>query len=87
MNPAALPVGTYGVYAYYDTQLRIEAVNNATTTYEQSASGVFVKVGDPSRTLVGFFYLETAGALLDTSQKRFVRSWFNEQPLLLEAPS
>lgn len=87
LNPAALPVGTYGVYAYYDTQLRLEAVNNATTTYEQSASGVFVKVGDPSRTLVGFFYLETAGALLNTSQKRFVRSWFNEQPIILAAPS
>ena len=87
LNHAALPVGLYGVYAYYDTQMRLEAVDNATTPYTQGASGVFIKTGDPTRTLVGFFYLETPGTLLNTEQKKFVRSWFNEQSFLLSAPS
>lgn len=87
INPAALPVGIYGVYAYYDTQMRLELVNNATTPFTQTTSGIFVKTGDSTRTLVGFLNLETAGVVEATDAKMFVRSWFNEPPIMLSVPN
>lgn len=87
LNPAPLPAGIYDVYAYFDSQLRIEASANSPTSYTQAPSGVFVKTSEPTKTLVGFFYLETLGVLNNTADKRYLRSWFNESAVILSVPS
>lgn len=52
------------------------ATDTATNTGNQ---GQEIKLGDPSRTLVGQARTAAAGAWVDTEAQRFVISWFNRR--------
>lgn len=66
----------YYVYAYMDSgTMTLEA--SATAQAIGTGSGIYTKNGDTTRTLVGMCYL-LAGAFVDSSTQRYVRSWFND---------
>lgn len=73
---SATPDTNYYIYAY---------MNSGTMTLERSTTGhatdsttgVEIKSGDATRTLVGFARAITGPAWSDTDAKRFVISWFN----------
>jgi hypothetical protein len=76
-----LTAGTlYYIYAYWTgTAIALEA---STTAYAvATAYGNYVKSGDNTRTLVGMARPITGPAWVNTTQQRFVRSWFNRVPL------
>jgi hypothetical protein len=66
----------YYIYAYMSgATMTLEGVTTAYAT--QAGTGVKIKSGDATRTLVGMAYL-LAGAFVDSATQRFVRSWFND---------
>lgn len=66
----------YYVYAYMNSgTMTLEAVTTAYAT--QAGTGVMIKSGAATRTLVGMCYL-TGSAFVDSATQRFVRSWFND---------
>ena len=71
------PSSIYYVYAYMSgATMTLEA---STTGYTvQASTGVEVKNGDVTRTLVGMVYIVTGPEFRDEGDERFVRSWFNE---------
>lgn len=88
---AGVPLAATGLTA--DTNYYIYAYMNAgTMTLEASATGhstdastgVEIKTGDSSRTLVGFARVVAGPAWSDTAATRFVRSWFNEPRKVLQ---
>jgi hypothetical protein len=78
------PTGTaaatwYNIYAFMSgTTLELEFATTAHTT--DATTGVEVKTGDVTRSLVGAAFVTNAGAWLDTSTNRQVISWFNRAP-------
>lgn len=68
----------YYIYAYDSSDtLTLEA---STTAYAVDAdTGVYIKSGDATRTLVGMVYMGAGspGTFVDSATQRFVRSWFN----------
>lgn len=72
---------TYFIYAY---------MNGATMTLEASATGhstdattgVEIKTGDVTRTLVGMARTSVGTAWVHTRDQQFVRSWFNRERLI-----
>jgi hypothetical protein len=73
----------YYVYAYMSAGvMTLEAVTTAYATGTGTAVGMRIKSGDSTRTLVGMCYL-LAGAFVDSSTQRYVRSYFNDPGVLL----
>lgn len=68
------PATLYYIYAYMNTgTMTLEA--SATAYAVDSTTGVVIKSGDATRTLVGMVYPETGPVFTNTPKKRFVRSW------------
>jgi len=67
----------YYIYAYMNSGvMTLEASTTGHVT--DSTTGVEIKSGDPTRTLVGMASPITGPAWQDTAAQRFVRSWFND---------
>lgn len=82
-----LTVGTsYYIYAYMSgATMTLEA--STTTHTDDATTGVRIKTGDATRTLVGFARPTTGPAWVDTSNYRQVKSWFNRKPVNLTSGS
>jgi hypothetical protein len=80
LAPTALSVGTvYNIYAYMNAgTMTLEASTTARAT--DSATGIQIKSGDATRTLVGKARIITGPAWQDADAQRFVISWFNPLP-------
>lgn len=80
LAPTALSVGTlYYIYAYMNAgTMTLEASTTAHAT--DSTTGIEIKSGDATRTLVGMARIITGPAFADTDAQRFVISWFNRRP-------
>jgi hypothetical protein len=73
----ATPATLYYIYAFMNAgTMTLE--RSATGYSVDTATGVAIKTGDATRTLVGMAYPETGPVFTDTAKKRFVRSWFND---------
>lgn len=76
---------TYYVYLYDNSGTL--ALGISTTGHSQDATtGVEIKTGDATRTLVGMARAVTGPAWQDTSNGRFVISYFSRQGRVAEAP-
>ena len=65
------------IYAYMNSgTMTLEA--STTTHATQAGTGVEIKSGDATRTLVGMAY-DSSTAWVDSVAQRFVRSWFNRK--------
>jgi len=68
----------YYVYAYMaGATMTLEA----STTTHATSSGIEIKSGDATRTLVGMVYMGSGspGTFVDSTSQRFVASWFNRR--------
>jgi hypothetical protein len=71
------PSTLYYIYAYMNSGvMTLEA--SATAYAVDATTGVYIKTGDATRSLVGMARPITGPAWANTSQNRFVRSWYNE---------
>jgi hypothetical protein len=68
----------YYIYAWMNgATMTLEA---STTAHQvQAGTGVRIKIGDPTRTLVGAAYVDSGPAFRDQDGKRYVISWFNRR--------
>lgn len=85
LGPEGLAADTvYYVYAAWSgTSVTLEA---STASHERdAASGIEVKAGDASRTLVGMARVVSGPAWADDATHRFVRTWFNRRPIGLSS--
>lgn len=75
----SLSVGTtYFIYAFMSAgTMTLEASTTGHAT--QAGTGVEIKSGDGTRTLVGMARVITGPAWADTATQRFVLSWFNRR--------
>jgi hypothetical protein len=80
LAPTALtPSANYYIYAYMSgATMTLEA--SLTTHATDTATGMEIKSGDASRTLVGLARTIAGPAWSDTSNARLVISWFNRRP-------
>ncbi len=70
------PSTLYYIYAYMNSgTMTLEA--SATVPVADTATGVQIKTGDATRSLVGMARPVTGPAWADTIGQRFVRSWYN----------
>ncbi|MBT2300357.1 hypothetical protein J7E70_07755 [Variovorax paradoxus] len=78
--PTSLSVGTsYNIYAYMNAgTMTLEA--STTAKAADTTTGMPIKSGDATRTLVGKARIITGPAWADTDAQRFVISWFNQRP-------
>lgn len=78
LAPTALSINTtYYIYAYLSgSTLTLEA--SATGYASQAGTGIAIKSGDATRSLVGMARTITGPAWVDTATQRFVRNWFND---------
>lgn len=83
LAPTGLTVSTlYYVYAYMNAgTMTLEASTTGHST--DAATGVEIKAGDATRSLVGMVQPITGPAFADTVTQRFVRSWFNDRGVSL----
>lgn len=81
LAPTGLTPSTlYYIYAYMvSTTMTLEA--SATGHSTDTSTGVEIKTGDATRTLVGMVYPITGPAFAETSAQRLVISWFNRRPI------
>jgi hypothetical protein len=79
LAPAGLSTGTFHlIYAYMNAgAMALEASTTVRAT--DATTGMQIKNGDSSRTLVGGAYVTAGPAFADTAANRMVRSWFNRQ--------
>jgi len=82
LAPTGLTVSTlYYIYAVATagvvTSLEASTMGNATDISGTVNTGVEIKSGDPTRSLVGMAYVVVGPAFVDTTLSRCVRSWFN----------
>jgi len=71
------PAIVYYIYAWMNgAAMTLEASTTGHST--DLATGVEIKTGDPTRTLVGMAYIQNGPVFGDTSSSRLVRSWFND---------
>lgn len=76
------PSTLYYIYAaIVSGAIALEASTTGHST--DTTTGVEIKTGDPTRTLVGMARPVTGPAWQDAAQQRFVISWFNRQELEL----
>lgn len=82
LAPTGLTPNTlYYVYAYMNgATMTLEASTTSHST--DSTTGVEIKTGDASRTLVDMAYPVTGSAFADNYQQRLVISWFNRRNIL-----
>lgn len=82
LAPTGLTPNTlYYVYAYMNgATMTLEASTTSHST--DSTTGIEIKTGDVSRTLVGMVYPMTGPAFADNYQQRLVISWFNRRNIL-----
>jgi hypothetical protein len=74
------PGSTYYIYAYMSgATMTLEA--SATVPATDTDTGVRIKTGDATRTLVGMARPITGPAWQDTAAQRFVVSWFNRRDI------
>lgn len=74
---------TYYIYAFWTgsaIQLEFSTTGHSTDT----TTGIEIKTGDATRTLVAQARAITGPAWQDTIQQRFVISWFNRRPISLQ---
>ncbi len=78
LAPTGLSVSTlYYIYAYMSSgTMTLEASTTGHAT--DSTTGVEIKSGDATRSLVGMAYPVTGPAFADSATQRFVRSWYND---------
>lgn len=68
----------YYIYAYMNgSTMTLEAVTTAPAA--SSTTGVKIKTGAATRTLVGMAFCKVAETFVDAATQRFVASWFNRQ--------
>lgn len=81
LAPTALtPSTNYNIYAYMSAgTMTLEASTTARAT--DSTTGIEIKSGDATRTLVGKARIGVGPAWYDTDTARFVISWFNRRPI------
>jgi hypothetical protein len=80
LAPPATTLTLYWIYAYMNAG--VMTLEASTTTHATDATtGIEIKSGDATRTLVGMARTVT-NAWVDTASQRFVRSWFNESPVV-----
>ena len=76
------PSTLYYVYAYWTgTAIALEASTTGHST--DSTTGVEIKTGDATRTLVGVVYPVTGPNFADSASQRLVASWFNRRMRLV----
>jgi len=75
---------TYFVYAYW-TGSAIALEVSTTTHATDTATGMRVKSGDATRTLVGMVRRAIGATFQDSTTIRYVRSWFNEGGIIAAA--
>ncbi|GAB9153038.1 hypothetical protein [Bradyrhizobium diazoefficiens] len=79
----------YYCYAYWNgsaVTLEFSTTGRATSTAAGN-EGVMVKNGDDSRSLVGMVWVGTGNLFYDRSDLRWVRSWFNDNGVVVSATS
>ncbi len=77
---AAAASTLYYIYAYMSAG--VMTLEFSTTTHAtQAGTGVEIKSGDATRSLVGMARTTAGTAWADTDAQRFVLSWFNPRPL------
>jgi len=78
LAPSGLtPATIYYIYAYMNSSTM--TLEGSTTAYTpETGTGLMIKSGDATRTLVGMVYIDTGPAFADDGTKRYTRSWFNE---------
>lgn len=69
----------YYVYAFISGG-NIQLAADVTVPTVDTTTGVIVRTGDSTKTLVGVIYGDTGGVFADSSTKRYVISWFNNAP-------
>jgi len=82
LSPSGLTPSTlYYIYAYMNSgTMTLEA--SATGHSTDSTTGVEIKTGDATRSLVGMVYVGTGPAFNDSALKRHVVSWHNRGDVL-----
>lgn len=78
LAPPAVASTTYYIYAVATNGVITSLENSATAPAVQAGTGIKIKNGDATRTLVGMARTTAGNAWADTSAQRFVRSWFND---------
>jgi hypothetical protein len=83
LSASGLSVGTlYYIYAYMSSgTMTLEASTTAYAT--DTSTGVAIKSGDATRTLVGMARPVTGPAWVDSLTQRYVRTWYNRTPVRL----
>lgn len=78
LTPAGLPATTLEyIYAWMNgAAMTLEASTTGHST--DATTGMEIKTGDATRTLVGMAYVKTAATFADNASQRFTRSWFND---------
>lgn len=81
LAPTGLTPSTlYYIYAYMNSStMTLEASTTGHST--DSTTGIEIKTGDATRTLVGMVRPITGPAFQDVEDQRFVISWFNRRPI------
>lgn len=69
---------TYYAYAYWTGSAIDLEYSTTGYTLDVNGTGVMVKNGDTSRTLVGMFRTDASTQFNDAASKRLVRTWFND---------
>lgn len=87
IDPAGIPLSPSGLvpaqtyYAYAKDNgfggMALEPLLASANAHSTGSDGVEIKTGDPSRTLVGMFWLDGDVKFLRSSTFDFVASWFN----------
>jgi hypothetical protein len=70
----------YYIYAYLNVAV-MTLEYSATAYTAQAGTGALVKIGDPTRTLVGMVRTNVSTQFVDAPDTRYVRSFFNRVPL------
>ncbi len=83
LAPGSVPTGNLEyIYAYMNsTTMTLEF--SATAPAVQAETGVKIKNGDATRTLVGMAYATAGPVWVDSAAQRYVRSWFNDPGISL----
>lgn len=77
LAPPAVASTAYYIYAFMNAGV-MTLENVATAPAVQAGTGVKIKTGDATRTLVGQARTTAGNAWADSATQRFVRSWFND---------
>ncbi|MFF7060792.1 pyocin knob domain-containing protein [Achromobacter spanius] len=77
LSNAQVPAQTLSYVYAYDSGSGAVALEALTTAYNRHTDGVFIKSGDPSRTLVGMVITPANGQFTYTGQLKYVTSFFN----------